>query len=77
MLYSEIGIGNGRLRLHRNSNGRGDEVRVNGWMVGVFRSIYLRLWLGKTVIVIDSVDGLKVTKKSRRKVKILFGIVSR
>jgi hypothetical protein len=75
MLYSEIGIGNGSL-VSTEIERKKDEVRVNGWMMGVFRSIYLRLWLGKTVIVIDSVDGLKVTKKSRRKVKILLGIVS-
>ncbi len=76
MLYSEIGFGNGPL-VSTEIERKGDEVRVNGWMVGVFRSIYLRLWLGKTVIVIDSIDGLKVQKKSRNKIKFLFGIVSR
>ena len=75
MLYSEIGIGNGSL-VSTEIERKGDEVRVNGWAMGVFRSVYLRLWLGKTVVVIDSVDGLKVKRKSHNRIKVLFGIVS-
>jgi hypothetical protein len=76
MLYSEIGIGNGPL-VSTEIERKNDEVRVNGWVMGVFRSMYLRVWIGKTVVVIDSVDGLKVQKKSCSKVKVLFGVVSR
>lgn len=42
-----------------------------------FQSFYLRIWIGKTVIILDSKEGYHVDKKDRKALKILFGIVSK
>lgn len=36
--------------------------------------VYLRVWLGQTVFILSSNEGLKKMKKGRRAFKFLFGI---
>ncbi|MGT2911676.1 DUF3977 family protein [Streptococcus cameli] len=40
------------------------------------QSIYLRLWLGQTVSILDSKSGLKRQIKDRKAYKIIVGLVS-
>uniref|UniRef100_UPI001C2F99B1 DUF3977 family protein n=1 Tax=Lysinibacillus sp. GbtcB16 TaxID=2824761 RepID=UPI001C2F99B1 len=42
----------------------------------LLHSIYFRIWLGKTVFVLDSSEGLKRVKKSRHAFKLIFGLAS-
>ncbi|MEH6944246.1 DUF3977 family protein [Bacillus sp. JJ722] len=41
-----------------------------------FHSIYLRVWVGKNVIIVDLKEGIKKQKKNRNEFRIFFGIVS-
>ncbi|MFC6279205.1 DUF3977 family protein [Streptococcus moroccensis] len=41
-----------------------------------FQSVYLRVWLGQTVYVLDSKSGLKRELKDRKAYKIIVGLVS-
>ena len=40
------------------------------------QSFYVRAWIGKTVLIADTKEGLKKTKKNRLQFKFLFGIRS-
>ena len=56
----------------------GTEFQERG-IVGLikFQSVYLRVWLGKAVIIIDSKEGYKKSKKNRKEIKIIIGVKSR
>lgn len=41
-----------------------------------FYSIYLRTWIGKTVVIVDLKEGIKRQKKNRKAFKAILGIVS-
>ena len=41
-----------------------------------FYSLYLRIWIGKTVLIADLKEGFKRQKKNRNEFKVIFGIVS-
>lgn len=75
--YIECGFGNTWWLRTEFEHADGDEYEMKG-IVGKIkpRSIYLRFWLGKSVLILDTKSGLKVSQKPRRQVKLLFGIVS-
>ena len=73
--YVEIGIGNTWIIRTELESEDGYETEVKGIsMPNKVKSLYLRVWINYTVIVIDSTEGLKITKKNKRKFKILIGI---
>ncbi|UUZ97727.1 DUF3977 family protein [Paenibacillus sp. P25] len=41
-----------------------------------FHSVYVRMWIGKTVLILDLQQGFKVRKKGRNALKFIFGITS-
>lgn len=41
-----------------------------------FHSLYLRIWIGKTVLIFDSKEGFKRIKKKRKEFKFIFGLTS-
>ncbi len=41
-----------------------------------FHSLYMRIWIGKNVWIIDLKEGLKKGKKKRNAFKIIIGVVS-
>jgi len=71
-MYAECGFGNESLCSTELRN----EVRVKGFFVATFISVYVRIWIGKIVVILDSREGVKVQKKNRCSFKCLFGIVS-
>ena len=71
-MYAEIGLGNEFFC----STELKDELRVKGFFVGRFISVYVRVWIGRVVVILDSREGVKVQKKNRCSFKCLFGIVS-
>lgn len=73
MVYIEIGFGNDWMISTEVETSHG-ETRVRGFMRGKFKSLYLRIWLSKKVLIVDSVDGIKIVNKDRSAVKMLFGI---
>ncbi|WP_289140044.1 DUF3977 family protein [uncultured Brevibacillus sp.] len=40
------------------------------------KSIYFRIWIGKTVVLLDSREGFKRMSKNRKNFKLIIGIGS-
>jgi hypothetical protein len=73
--YVEMGIGNTWWVRTEVEYPDGTENEVMG--IRRFRridGIYFRFWMGKTVWIFSSNEGLKRTKKHRQAFKIVFGI---
>jgi len=75
--FIEFGIGNKWLIRTETELNDGTEFEEKGMVRPIkMQSLYLRFWLGKTVMILDSKDGFKKDKKERNAIKILFGIKS-
>lgn len=78
MKYMEFGIGNRwfiRTEIEQND---GKECEQKGIVFPiVFVSVYVRVWIGKTVIIFDSKEGFKYQRKNRNSLKLILGIVSK
>ncbi|MBO8155675.1 MAG: DUF3977 family protein [Bacillaceae bacterium] len=77
MKFIEFGIGNKWLIRTETELSDGTEFEEKG-IVGTLKpqSLYLRVWIGKTVVILDSKEGFKKTKKNRNEIKIILGIKS-
>lgn len=75
--YIEFGLGNTWLIRTETELDDGNEYEEKG-IVGpiMFHSIYFRIWIGKTVLIVDLKQGLKISKKGRNALKFIFGITS-
>ena len=69
--YSEIGYGNATLISTER-----DEVRTATWVKGRAWSWYIRIWVGHWVLIIDTVEGLKTSRKPRSTLKLLIGKIT-
>lgn len=76
--YIAFGIGNRWLIRTETESSDGTEVEEKG-IAGpiVFQSVYLRVWIRKTVLIIDSKQGFKMSRKNRNSFKVIFGMVSK
>jgi hypothetical protein len=75
--FVEFGIGNTWLIRTETELEDGTEYEEKGIKGPLkFHSLYLRFWIGKTVLIFDLKEGLKRVKKGRKQFKIIFGIVS-
>ncbi|WLR57481.1 DUF3977 family protein [Mesobacillus subterraneus] len=76
--YIEIGIGNTWLVRTEVEYENGKEYEEK-WIKGPihFQSAYIRIWFWKSVIIVDSKEGIKTMKKSCKKFKLIFGLVSK
>ena len=55
----------------------GTEIEKKGIVGPIqFQSCYMRIWIGKRVVILDSCEGIKTTLKKKSKFKIVFGIAS-
>ena len=72
--YIEVGYGNTWLVRTEIEEVDGTEREIKG-LVKPFKlkSIYLRIWLGKKVLILDSREGIKISTKNRKKIKIVIG----
>jgi hypothetical protein len=75
--FIEFGIGNNWLIRTETELEDGSEFEEKG-IIGPIRlhSIYLRIWIGKTVFILDLKEGMKRVKKSRKEFKNILGVVS-
>ena len=72
--YIEIGLGNRWLIRTEFEREDGTEYEVKGWSRPLrLESIYLRIWLGTSVFILDSREGWKRSVKKRKKLKIILG----
>ncbi|GFZ92894.1 hypothetical protein GCM10008018_44160 [Paenibacillus marchantiophytorum] len=75
MKYIEVGIGNTWIVRTETELADGSEFEQKGIIKPIiFRSFYFRIWIGKIVIIGDSREGLKRTKKIRNAFKLIFGL---
>jgi len=78
MKFVELGFGNTWLLRTETELEDGTEFEEKG-IIGPLKihSIYIRVWLFKTVFVLDIREGVKRVKKNRNKFKLIFGVVSK
>ncbi|WP_340007522.1 DUF3977 family protein [Paenibacillus sp. FSL K6-0276] len=78
MKYLEIGYGNKWFVRTEIEDCSGNETEYKG-IVRPFkpRSIYIRIWINKQVVIIDSREGYKTSKKTKASLKILLGMTSK
>ncbi len=75
--FIEFGIGNTWIIRTETELEDGTEYEEKGIKGPIkFHSLYLRIWIGKTVLIADLKEGFKRQKKNRNQFKVIFGIVS-
>lgn len=73
--YIEIGIGNTWLVRTEIEDEDGTESEHQGISrLSKVEGVYLRFWIGHTVFIMSSNEGVKGMKKSRKAFKLLIGI---
>lgn len=78
MKYIEFGIGNRWLLRTETELADGSEFEGKGIIGPIhFQSCYIRIWIKKTVYILDLKQGFKKVKKNRKEFKVIVGIVSR
>lgn len=72
--YIEIGFGNSWFIRTELEHSDGTESEIKG-VVKPFtlKSIYLRVWLGRRVLIIDNKEGIKLSRKDKKKFKFVIG----
>ena len=70
-VFNEIGfdLDNGFMSYEIESEM--GEVRIRGWYKGKVKRFYIRLWLGKKVLIWSK--GFKVVNKNRNNIKFVIG----
>ncbi|AZB44220.1 DUF3977 family protein [Bacillus sp. FJAT-42376] len=77
MKFVEFGLGNKWLIRTETELSDGSEFEEKGIVRPIKpQSLYLRVWIGKTVTIFDSKEGFKKVRKNRNEVKIILGIKS-
>lgn len=78
MKYIEFGLGNHWLIRTEYENEDGTEHEKKGIDFPIyFYSLYLRIWINRSVFILDTKDGWKKQKKNRKSFKFIIGIVSK
>jgi hypothetical protein len=73
-VYSEIGFGN-KTFLSTEIESSDHEYRINRFLrPKSIDGYYIRIWVLKTVFIFSTNSGIKLSKKGRNALKILFGI---
>ncbi|WP_391201685.1 DUF3977 family protein [Psychrobacillus sp. L4] len=77
MKFIEFGIGNTWIIRTETELEDGTEYEEKGIKGPIkFYSLYLRIWIGKTVVIADLKECIKRKKKNRNEFKVIIGIVS-
>lgn len=77
MRFIELGIGNRWFLRTETELPDGTEIEQRGIAHPIqFQSIYIRLWIRKTVFILDSKEGFKKFIKDRNAVKLIVGVRS-
>ncbi len=76
-IFAELGLGNPTFFNTEIEKGE-QEKRVSRFVIPPkIEGIYFRFWVGKSVLVLATKNGIALKKKDRVKLKILFGIEGR
>ena len=77
MKYFEVGIGKTWLVRTENELEDGTEIAKKEIADPIqFQSWYMRIWIGKCVVILDSCEGIKTSFKNKCNFKMIFGIAS-
>lgn len=77
MKYIEFGLGNTWVIRTETELENGKEFEEKGIKGPIkFQSLYIRIWIGRTVYILDLKEGFKRVRKNRSDIKILIGIAS-
>jgi hypothetical protein len=78
MKFIEVGVGNRWIIRTETELNDGTEFEEKG-IVGpiMLQTVYIRLWILKTVFILDSKEGYKKMKKNRKAFKLILGITSK
>ena len=77
MKFIEFGIGNTWLIRTETEYEDGTEVEERGKVGPIhIQSFYIRIWIGRSVWIFDTKQGVKKSKKKRKAFKIILGIMS-
>lgn len=72
--FTEIGIGNRWFIRTEFEHEDGSESEVKGFTRPFkLKSVYIRIWVGKKVLIMDSKEGIKLVGKDKKKVKVIIG----
>ncbi|WP_273128255.1 DUF3977 family protein [Bacillus weihaiensis] len=78
MKFIEFGIGNTWLVRTETEYEDGTEFEERGIIRPIiFQSAYIRVWIFKTVLIVDMKEGFKKMKKNRNEFKFILGITSK
>lgn len=77
MKYIEFGLGNTWVIRTETELENGTEFEEKGIKGPIkFQSLYIRIWIGRTVYIVDLKEGFKRVRKNRSDIKIILGIAS-
>ncbi|WP_226536715.1 DUF3977 family protein [Fictibacillus halophilus] len=77
MKFIEFGFGNRWFVRTETELNNGTEFEGKGIVLPIrLHSLYLRIWIWKTVVILDSKEGYKRTNKNRSDFKLLIGMRS-
>lgn len=77
MKYIEFGIGNRWLVRTETEYTDGSEKEQKGIVRPIrLHSFYIRIWVGRTVIILNTREGFIHMKKPRHRLKLIFGVKS-
>mgnify|MGYP001568671748 CR=1 FL=1 len=72
--YSEIGFGNNSFLSTEVEDGK-NECRVSKFLIPKkILGIYFRVWILNKVVIVSSLEGIKLQRRDKSKFKLLFGI---
>lgn len=72
--YMEIGFGNRWFIRTEFEHEDGTETEKKGFTAPFrLKSVYLRIWIGTSVLIIDSREGIKRARKNRKAFKLILG----
>lgn len=73
-VYAEMGIGNETFLSTEIEEG-GHERRIKGFhLPKKITDVYVRIWVGKRVMIVSTKDGVKFVRKEKQGLKILVGV---
>lgn len=73
-VFIEIGIGNPTFISTEIEEGNKEYRTPKFILPKKIKGLYFRLWICKTVYILSSNNGFKITNKDKNKFKLLFGI---
>jgi len=73
-VFTELGYGNSSLVSTEIELPDGREYRQASFVSMRVEGVYIRIWVGNRGCILSSLNGLRIFRKDRKKIKVLIGI---